>query len=772
MKERVPKCCTKWIPGATALALVGVAIALWQITPRPPHNQTPAPPSSSSSRFTPVDAQANNAPPRPISFNRDIRPILSENCLPCHGPDSAAREADLRLDTPDDGQGYGGAYSVIEPGDTGASELVERIHETRARFVMPPPDSQLSLTDEEKALLVRWIEEGAVYEPHWSFAPIVRPEPPLTPGDDWSRNAVDRFVYARLAAQDIAPSPEASRVMWLRRVTQDLTGLPPSVEDIDAFLADNADDAYEKVVDRLLNSVDYAERMAAIWLDNARYADSNGFQFDNARTMWPWRDWVIRAYQQNMPFDRFITEQLAGDLLPDATEDQRLATAFNRNHPTTIEGGIIEEEYRVMNVNDRTTTMGTVMLGLTLECCRCHDHKYDPISTQEYYQLYAFFNSNADAGKGDRGVPIEPAIERDGTRVMVMQDQPRDSFVLVAGQFDQHGQQVQPDTPAVLPGFGDRPRNRLGLSQWLLADDNPLTARVTVNRIWQQFFGLGLVKTPDNMGLQAQMPSHPQLLDYLAADFRDHDWDMHHLIRSMVLSATYRQDSMHRPGLEDPDNRLLARGPSFRLPAEMIRDQALFASGLLTQQIGGPSVFPYQPDGIWEDLNAPPSHAETYTQSTGAGLYRKSLYTYWRRAALHPALSIFDAPSRDACAVRREATNTPLQALALMHDPTYIEAARHMAQLVLHRAPDSVSAQITLAFRRTLSRLPTDSELALLTQLYQQRLTRYEADPDAAARLLAVGDSPADADLSANQTAAMADVALAIFNLSETITRK
>ncbi|MFK7790375.1 MAG: PSD1 and planctomycete cytochrome C domain-containing protein [Phycisphaeraceae bacterium] len=707
-----------------------------------------------------------------LSFNRDIRPILSDKCFACHGPDRNTLKAELRLDTPENGEGYDGAYFAITPGDPDASELATRIHSNKAKTVMPPPAVKNPLTAQEKALLVRWIEEGAEYEPHWSFTPIAKQDPPEVAGDEWSRNAIDRFVYARLSAKGIEPSPEAGRVAWLRRVTQDLTGLPPTVEAIDAFIADQTPDAYKQVVDRLLKSDHYAERMANVWLDNARYADSNGFQFDNQRAMWPWRDWVIKAYQQNMPYDQFVTEQLAGDLLPEPTEDQRLATGFNRNHPITIEGGVINEEYRVTNINDRTTTMGTLFMGLTLECSRCHDHKYDPITIDEYYQLFAFFNTSADGGIAQFKKPLAPFIERDGGAVMVIKEKPRDTHILLGGQFDQHGEQVIADTPAVLPAFGDRPRNRLGLSQWLLADDNPLMARVTVNRLWQRFFGVGLVKTPDNVGLQAEMPSHPLLLDYLASDFRDSGWDLHHLIKSIVLSATYRQDATHRPELEDPENRLLARGPSFRLPAEMIRDQALFASGLMTQKVGGPSVFPYQPDGVWEDLNAPPSHAEVYKQSTGEDLYRKSLYTYWRRAALHPAMAIFDAPSRDVCSVKRETTNTPLQALAVLHDKTYVEASRKLAERVVKQQPDDARAQIALVMRSVISRVPTEQEAKLLVGLYEQRLTDYRADPSAAAKLMAVGESRIDETLDANRVAALADVALAVFNTSEALTRK
>ena len=707
-----------------------------------------------------------------LSYNRDVRPILSDKCFACHGPDRAAREADLRLDVAKNGKDYDGAHAYAAiPGEPDKSELVEVIHTHDEDFMMPPPKVKNPLTEQEKATLVRWIDEGAVYEPHWAFLPIEKPEPPRISGDDWSRNDIDRFVYAKLDEQGIEPSREAGKIEWLRRVTQDLTGLPPSIEAINAFAGDKSADAYEKVVESLLKSDGYAERMATVWLDHARYADSNGFQFDNRRDMWPWRDWVITAFRRNMPFDQFVTEQLAGDLLPDATEEQMIATGFNRNHPTTIEGGVNEEEYRVTNVNDRTTTMGTLFMGLTLECARCHDHKYDPISIDEYYKLYAFFNTSADAGKGEKHKPIAPFIKSGKGNVMIMKEKPRKTFILEGGQFDRIGAEVQPDTPDILPAFGDRPRNRLGLSQWLLAEEHPLTARVTVNRLWQQFFGTGLFETPDNLGLQAEVPSHPELLDYLAADFREQGWDLHHLIKQIVLSASYRQDSTHRPELEDPDNRLLARGPSFRLPAEMIRDQALFASGLLSRKQGGPPVFPYQPEGIWEDLNAPASHAEKYVESEGEDLYRKSLYTYWRRAATHPAMQIFDAPSRDVCSVKRETTNTPLQALAVLHDRTYVEASRKLSERVIKDQTES-TARIALMTRLVLSRDPHPQEAVLLEGLLSERMEAYRRDPEAAAKLLAVGQSPTDVDLDAAQLAAMADVALVVFNLSETLTRK
>ncbi len=703
-----------------------------------------------------------------IEFARDVQPILADRCFACHGPDAKAREGDLRLDMRDSAVGKAKDDAAIVPGKPKESLLVAHIFSDDPDELMPPADFKKPLSAEEKKLLVRWIEEGAEFAEHWAFTPISKQTPPPVADSKWARGDLDQIVLARLKAKGIEPAPEADRATYLRRVTQDLTGLPPTLEQLDAFLNDDSPEAYEKVVDRLLKSDDHAERMAAIWLDNARYADSNGYQFDNTREMWPWRDWVIRAYQKNMPFDQFVTEQLAGDLLPDSTQDQKIATGFNRNHGFTIEGGIIEEEYRTMYVNDKTLTFGTLFLGMTLECSRCHDHKYDPISMKDYYSLFAFFNNNAEGGKGDKGKPIAPIIEVDGGKVMVMQEKPHPTHVLLVGQWNKKGDLVTPDTPKAFPAFGKRPRNRLGLAQWLTADENPLLARVTVNRIWQQLFGVGLVKTVGNFGLQGELPSNRKLLNWLAADFRDNDWDTHHLLRTIVLSSTYRQASKHRPKLEDPENRLLARGSSFRLPAEVIRDQALAVSGLLAQNVGGPSVKPYQPAGVWEDLNAPGSHAEVYKQGTGDDLYRKSMYTFWRRAAMHPTMAVFDAPNRDVCSVLRSPTNTPLQALALLHDPTYIESARKLAELAVQEKQQPIAS----AMRRALSRNATDRELALLDKLYQQRLVHYKANPKAADKLLSIGVSPTDPKFDRTQLAAMADVCLAIFNLSETITRK
>jgi hypothetical protein len=715
------------------------------------------------------------------AFNRDIRPILSDRCFACHGPDKNKRKADLRLDTIEGATADLGGYQAIVPGKPEKSELIARIETNNPDDLMPPPDSHLALTHDEKQLLRDWIQAGAAWEIHWAFQQIQRPEVPSSGMSRQKENPIDAFVSQELKKRSVTPSPDAGKVAWIRRVTQDLAGLPPRIEDVDAFLLDDSSEARSKVVERLLASQDYAERMTLLWLDNARYADSNGFQFDNKRTMWPWRDWVISAFKSNMPYDQFVTEQLAGDLLDSPTEAQLIATGFNRNHGYSIEGGIIDEEYRVMYANDKTTTFGTLFLGLTLECTRCHDHKYDPLTMVDYYSLFAFFNTSVEKGAPGEGgrknmaappfINLYPEVSGSSTnvvRAMIMKDEPRDSFLLKQGLFDQHGEKLTPGTPSILPSFSDYPKNRLGLARWLTSDHNPLFARVVVNRLWQQFFGVGIVKTSDNFGMQGELPSHPELLDWLASEFRENGWDLKHIIRLIVLSDTYSQSSRLRPELEDPENRLLARGPGFRLAGELIRDQALAVSGLLNPAVGGPSVMPYQPEGVWEDLNASKSHEEKYQQTKGDDLYRKSLYTYWRRAVPHPAMATFDAPSRDVCVVKRELTNTPLQAFVTMHGPIFIEAARKTAEGV-------VSAQdpIALAFRRTLTRSPSERELRVLSDYYQSRKRAYKESPASADRLLQIGESSApQARSERDHLAALTDVCHLIFNMSEALTRK
>jgi hypothetical protein len=1028
-------------------------------------------------------ARGAGGPPN-AAFSRDILPILSNNCFTCHGPDEKTRKADLRLDTRD------GVLSVVTPGHGSDSELIRRINATDASH-MPPRRSGRKLSAEQKALLRRWVDEGAAWGKHWAFEKPVRPNLPRVRNAAWVRNPIDRFILARLEREGLTPAPEARRETLLRRVTLDLTGLPPTPAEVDAFLADRSPDAYEKVVDRLLASPRYGERMAMDWLDDARYADTNGYQNDFARTMWPWRDWVIDAFNRNEPFDRFTVEQLAGDLLPGATRSQRIATGFNRNNRTVTEAGSIDEEWRVENAVDRVETTTTVFLALTMGCGRCHDHKFDPISQREFYQFFAFFNQvnergvyteqrgnvpplialpsredeerlrqldakiaaaerrvheqeaglaeqrqrwekelrsrptralppdaafhvplNGDLryagadGKTDdviyRGKgrpvwtdgPLGKAVRLDGRTdsfldlgqilrpertdrfsygawvrpsgegaclskmdeaaayrgfdlllvggkaevhlvhhwpddglkvvthdplprdiwthlfvtydgsgkaagvrlyvngrparldvhndrlrstirtsqplrigkrsngfalrgdladvrfygrtltadevaaiaalplrrivdtppdkrskaqrdllaqgfraqgtaalgaakdlmeklrkekaeaerriptVMVMEDvkTPRDTYVLKRGRYDipDKNQKVEPNVPGfAAPLPPSAPRNRLGLARWLVSPDNPLTARVTVNRYWQHYFGTGLVKTAENFGIQGEPPSHPQLLDWLATEFIRTGWDVKAMQRLIVTSATYRQssqadaDRLHR----DPENRLLARGPRFRLPAEVVRDNALAVSGLLVERLGGPSVKPYQPAGLWEEL-AGGAGEGPYVQDKGPGLYRRSLYIYRKRTVPHPELTTSDAPTREVCQVKRARTNTPLQALELLNDVTYVEAARNLAQRVLAEGGRTPEDRLASVFRRATARAPSTEELRILTRGLARQRERFQNDPAAARLYIRHGESPLDAATDPVELAAYTAMAEVILNLDETITKE
>ncbi len=723
-----------------------------------------------------------------IRFNRDIRPILSDKCFACHGFDSKNRKADLRLDTAE------GAYAkldggevAIKPGSKADSELWERIHSDSADDVMPPPKSHKTLSAGETELIGRWIEQGAVYEKHWAFVPPVRQ--PLAAG--YKGNPIDAFVVSRLQKEGLSPAPEADKATLLRRVTFDLTGLPPTIEELDAFLADKSPNAYEKQVDRLLASPRYGERMATHWLDAARYGDTNGYLHDILRTGWPWRDWVIKGFNDGMPFDRFVVEQLAGDLLPNAAPEQVLATAFCRNHLITAEGGTIAAEYLNEYAADRVQTVGTVFLGLTFNCCRCHDHKFDPLKQEDFYGLLAYFNSTTEKHvENNQAAAYPPLIEVPSplapsgpkAKVMVMEEgpAPKPAFVLTRGQYD------QPDKnrpalrrPPLVLGFAlpGAPENRLGLAQWMVSDQNPLLARVTVNRLWQQLFGTGLVKSVDDFGVQGEYPSHPELLDWLAVEFREGSgaakpWDFRHMVRLIVTSATYRESSQMRKdaAAKDPENRLLSHFPRQRLTAEEIRDQALFASGLMSEQLGGAPVFPYQPPGLWEERSNGGSNTKTYTRSTGNALYRRSLYTFWKRTSPPPLMTIFDAPDRTACAVRRNATNTPLQALATLNDEQCLECAKLLAARTLKEAAGT-QERLTLLFRRATSRMPSSADLHTLNDGLACMLARYQAAPADAEALLKEGVTPAPADLNKSELAAWMLVASAVLNLDETLVR-
>lgn len=1018
-----------------------------------------------------------------IDFALDIRPILSDNCFQCHGPDEAERAADLRLDTKE------GLSHAFASGDLDSSIAWERLTAEDPDMRMPPAEAPRQPSTAELEKIRRWIAAGANWSEHWAFSPITRPEVPAIPGVD---HPIDRFVVSRLSQEGLKPAPQASRESIIRRLSFDIIGLPPTIEEVDQFIEDPSPDALDKLIDRLLRSPHYGERMALGWLDGARYADTNGYQNDFNRNMWPWRDWVINAYNQNMPFDQFIIEQLAGDLLPNPTLSQRVATGFNRNNRTVTEAGSIPAEWLVENVVDRVETTSTVFLGLTMGCARCHTHKFDPITHKEFYEFYSFFHNVNEKGvyqetrgnvpplvsvptpeqaakqvklqqrlaeseaelkelqaqcKADAktwleelkkaAVPVAPsspilipldgqatalvnsvtqvsakqegslttnsddlptksvqfdgearlefgdlvdpqadqpftlsvwvkrnrdgaicskmdgnndyrgcdvlvqgdgkvaihliskwpsnaikvvterslpenqwtalALSYDGSSkatglsvyfqghqqpinietdklsgqidteqpfqigardvsksfegslavmriygrvltadeltstvqadisqfakhreqeltdpqrkrivtlasdvlsgnpfdamrearkqrdqnstalqdlkqevptTMIMEElpEPRDTYVLKRGEYDKpiKDEKLGAGVPAFLPPLPkDAKPDRLALAQWLVARENPLTARVAVNRLWKRFFGTGLVETVENFGVQSEPPSHPELLDWLASELIDSGWDLQHIIRTIATSSTYQQSYYDSPRLDemDPDNRLLARGPRHRLPAELIRDNALAISGLLSKKIGGPPVFPYQPDGLWDDL-AGGANGGPYKQSTGEDLYRRSLYTFRKRTVSHPTTSTFDAPSFEYCTVDRATTNTPLQALAMLNDTTYTEAARCFASRMMSEGGDSPKERLTFGFRVATSRYPTADELAVLEQSLQQYRTQFEEDQQAAEKILSAGAAPQQKGQPASELASYATIAGILLNLDETITKE
>ena len=1007
--------------------------------------------------------------PDKVDFNEHIRPILSDRCYKCHGPDGGEFgelwEAGLRLDIEEGAKAnlaevklkvknakrkkegkelstkLGKAKYAIVPGKPDQSSVIERIFTDDEDDIMPPSDSNLHLSGHEKKLIKKWIEQGAEWGKHWSFVAPVKKALPELKNKSWAKNEIDYFVLRKLESKNIKPSPESAKLEWLRRVYLDIAGVPPTPQEADAFLKDNSSNDYEKVADKLLNSTHYAERMALEWLDNARYADTNGYQYDTARVMWPWRDWVIQAFKHNMPYDEFVKKQLAGDLLPEATMMDKIATGFNRNHGITIEGGIISEEYRIQYVNDRVNTVGTLFLGLTMDCTRCHNHKYDQLTQKDYYSLSALFDKIPEGGRGQnptlrytfydpkqvkqmetqlasllkqplsgddlakfeewkkkintssnylhfkkvtstggvkveaaddysyrfigenpdqvtytftadvnakqiksiilealpdpsmvkngpgrasngnavmsgiqvftspvgnpnkktrlkltqavadysqKGFPVAGLVKKKSTgwaidghikhdkrtavfelqkaitanqnvtltvkvdfksphakhsfgrmrlnvsdqkskqalvnlqlidkikagkangskvkelylknyakggtlgkqitqlesklsaekkkaiSVMVMQEKPgvRKTHILDRGEYNLKKEEVSANTPEALLSFDGFPKNRLGFSQWLADAKNPLFSRVTVNRIWQMMFGYGLVKTTEDFGAQGEEASHPELLDWLAVDFRENGWDMHKLIKKMVLSATYRQSSKPRNELEDPENRLLAHGPRFRLQGELIRDQALYIAGHLSDKTGGPSVYPYQPAGLWMELTNRPNFQMKYKQSSGDGLYRKSLYTFWKRALPNPSMTAFDAPERDICVVKRARTNTPLQALTLLHDPTYVESSRIMADSILRQNPNlTISENIENLFRKVLVRRPSSTEMKILLSVYEKKLKIFNNDLQLVKSQLSVGEYKHSPGLDEVKLAAFSSVCHTMLNLSETITR-
>lgn len=943
----------------------------------------------------------------PLRFNRDIRPILSDSCFACHGPDQSNRQADLRLD---------------QPGDVDWDELLRRIDSSDPVEKMPPADSHKSLTQYQKDLLKRWIAEGASFESHWSF---IRPAKPGL------GNCIDDFVRQELSKRDLSPASPADAATLVRRVALDLTGLPPTLEEQSRFASP---ESYEAMVDYFLAKPAYGEHMAVAWLDAARYADSNGYQVDRDRELWPWRDWVVRAFNDNLPFDQFTIQQLAGDLLPNPTLEQRIATGFNRNHMLNEEGGIIAEEFLAEYTADRVETTAAVWLGQTFNCCRCHDHKYDPFTQRDFYAMKAYFHNVPELGIGNysnhirtnappfvklpapkveaklaalqaktneveqrlqtireepldawiknllraeiqwqaidqfsavQGAVVEAEEQPDsaevadkviaigpqepGTRdynfrvqlpngpitalrlecaagdspadvqlvelklgpnklraldaahanlldgkrdtsvqlslqagestvllltletptevreeeltfslesatgatrwrvavtadspelmapesilavlrigasertelqqkqiadfrlqhhaeyrrlseeatklrkqiatveleipttlVMEEQSEPRPTYVLMRGAYDKPGEQVAMATPAVLPPPSpDLPQNRLGLAMWLVSPENPLTARVTVNRIWQQFFGVGLVRSSEDFGSQGDPPSHPELLDWLAVTFQESGWDVKGLVKAILMSHTYRQSSRHPEGAEreiDPANIWLARGPRYRLPAEVIRDQALAASGLLVETMGGPTVKPYHPPGLYEQVvNQRDNPQATYTQGQGPDLYRRSLYTYWKRSVPHPAMMLFDVPFREVCSMRRTRSNTPLQALNLLNDPTYVEASRFLAQRMILQGGDSDASRLLYGFRLLLAREPSQPELDMLCEAVRRWIADFQRDSEAAQQLLSVGDSQGQDSIPPAILAAYTTLASTLLNLDETISKE
>ncbi|CAN5537373.1 DUF1553 domain-containing protein [soil metagenome] len=1062
--------------------------------------------SNSDSGFS--EENLTTALPEKVDFNFHIKPLLSDRCFACHGPDPNTREANFRLDIEEGAfaaiDSLGKTHAIVK-GNLKKSQLFQRIISNDPDLMMPPPESNLSLSDYEIALLGKWIKQGAEWKQHWSFASPVTPELPEVKNKEWVKSSIDHFILSKIEAAGLKPSPQASKESLIRRVSFDLTGLPPSVDEVDAFLADNSSNAYEKVVDRLLASPHYGERMAADWLDLARYADSHGYQDDGMRNSWPWRDWVIKAYNENLPYDEFVKWQLAGDLLPNPSKEQLIATSFNRNHPQTQEGGVVDEEYRVEYVADRANTVGKAFLGLTVECARCHDHKYDPISQKDYFSLFAFFNNNNESGIipyngeasptliltseeaesqliylrekispleeslkpvnyqqnfknwlvkaeknpenfsinktghlgnfefeeaqdqkefknslnkplkgkvsgdpdkkplvvpgkfgkgrqfiGDAGIEFTKELNFDrhqpfsisiwvnllkegeegtlfaksngefdgfrGYRVLLNKDrslsvslsyvwpansidfvthnkmdlnkwyhlaltydgsskssgvklfidgketerkvltdnlqksimygeneknwspmpfllardvrssiqhivmdelnayarqlsslevqelsddqgaitkilktpeekrhredkeklfeyyllnfdkqfadhlaritqlreeenkiitvqpevmiisersEPLPAYILDRGEYDSPTEEVAPDTPGSLIKYDEAlPKNRLGLTEWLLNPQHPLTSRVTVNRLWAMCFGVGLVNTPDDFGNQGALPTHPELLDWLAVNLMKSGWNVKKFMKMIVMSSAYQQSSIPSNELKekDPDNHLYTRGPGFRLSAEMVRDNALAASGLLAPKIGGPSVYPYQPEGIWEALAT--RNKTSYTQGKGEDLYRRSLYTVWKRSSPPPSMMNFDASDRYLCQVKRQKTSTPLQALVLMNDPQYIEASRILAERMIKEGGTGTEERINFAFKALTSRAPREEEINLLKDLLKEELNDLKNNPGRADDLLSIGEYERDKKLDPQEVAAYTIVASTIMNFDEFVVKR
>jgi mono/diheme cytochrome c family protein len=839
-------------------------IASMNLAPTPPNPRQSAAPMHSlrfaSAPLTLFALTAFATADEPVDYVRDIKPMLRQQCISCHGTKVA--KGRLRLDTVDAAIQGGSSGPAIVAGQSAKSLLIDAVK--GINDATPMPFKAKALTAQQIELLSAWIDQGAKHPSekpdvnpmdHWAFKAPVRPATPAVKGATWIKNPIDAFILAQLEAAKISPSPEADKVTLLRRVYLDLLGLPPTLEVVDAFVADTAPDAYEKIVDRLLASPHYGERWARHWLDQARYADTHGFTIDAPREIWKYRDWVLEALNRDLPFDQFVVEQMAGDMLPDATLAEKIATGFHRNTLINEEGGIDKEQFRVEAVADRVNTTATVFLGLTLACARCHDHKYDPLTTQEYYQIFAFLNnqseptlslaspevvaerervrsrinmieadlhpklkafavnlSDADKAKMPKGLNailnLSPEQRTPGQRqtlsnyfkqhaefkaafeeldaltkaepkfptTLVLQEltKPRETFIQIGGDFTRKGTKVAPGVPAILHHLeGSKAPNRLDLACWLVGRKNPLLARVTVNRLWQQYFGKGLVETENDFGTQGSPPSHPELLDWLAVEFMDGGWSLRKVHRLIVTSAVYRQSSKVRPELReiDADNKLLARQTRLRLDAEIVRDNALAVSGLLSHHLGGPSVYPPQPEGIYQFTQV----HRAWKVSGGADRYRRGLYTFLQRSAPYPALTVFDAPDGTSSCTRRIRSNTPLQALTLLNDMAYLELARGLAARSLRDGPADDSKRVAWMFRLCLGRQPSPAEASRLEAFLQQQLTGFGGAPQDAQALLLAGTpkgtaAPKDADLV--RWAAWTAYARVLLNLDEFITRE
>ena len=743
-----------------------------------------------------------------ISYNRDIRPILSDKCFSCHGPDVSKIKAGLRLDLPASAfaelEKNKGHFAIV-PGNPEKSELIKRISSNDPAIMMPMPESHLArLTTDEIKLFTKWIEQGAKYEKHWAFLAPVKEALPEVDNSKWVKNEIDPFILEKMEAKGFEPNETASREALIKRAYADITGLAPTYEELNQWRNNSSDNWYAQLLDKLLLKPAYGEKMALLWMDLARYADSYGFQDDNIRSQWPWRDWVINAFNTNMHYDQFLTQQIAGDLLPTASKSSILATAFFRNHKYTEEGGVIEEEYRVSYNIDKTRTYGKAILGVTIECAQCHDHKYDPFSNKDYYQLYAFFNMSKEKGyEGDVSIST-PAknpklfitkeeqskllsfinhIDTNKLEVSVMGDwkmgdtgKVRPTYILSRGSYDAPTTiEVKPTALESIMPFDTLKyeRNRLGLAKWTVEKTNPLTARVFVNFIWQEIFGKGFVKTSSDYGLQGELPSHPALLDWLAVDFMEHNWDVKYLMKKILSSNTYQQSSVvSKKQLEqDPDNLYYTRSPRIRFKAEIVRDWVLGTSGILNPMIGGPSVKPYQPKGVWESTTSGRGVLASYKQDHGPAIYRRGLYTFIKLTAPPPSMMIFDASNRDQCEAKRASTNTPLQALTMLNDPAVLEASRVLAENI-SVTNKSLEDKLEQAFETIVIRKPSRFERNKLMDYCAKQVAFFNGNAPLLKNTLAVGEyQHPSKKYNEAEAAALMKTILILYNLEETITK-